>query len=399
MKTLTYFILSIGSIFLYSCGSSSGTTSYTDPHTEAHKQMHTDFIQEELKKELIKIVEDFSGIYAGEIPCSDCEKIIYQLQLNEDLTYYSKVIYQGKSDIPVEKSGIYSFKNKLTIQLEEKEGSMNYFKKSGKRLLMLDKNGKEITGDQSEKYYLLPVQGHKIEPTENNKQQFMLEKWKEGIDFYALGNEPFWSLEMDLNRAFKFKNMNDIEFVSPSTKPISTINADIIRYLSASNSGEINITLNHTECVDNMSGERFQYKVTIDYKNSSKTEYKTFKGCGNYVPDPRLQDLWIVKEVDGILIDSEDFNGEIPRLELNPFENKISGNDGCNTFNGEIEVLNDTIIFGDLLGTLMACPNMDITSKITETISGKKLNYNIKNDKLYFLKNDIEVMVLHHANQ
>jgi heat shock protein HslJ len=401
MKSFNYLILSIGSFFLFACGSSSNSTTTVNPHAQAHSQMHNEFKQEKFKKELIKIVEDLSGTYVGDIPCADCEKIIFQLQLNEDFTYKSKVIYQGKSDAPIEKSGSYTIKSNLVIQLDEKDGSMNLFKKNGNGLLMLDKNGNEITGDLGENYSLFPIKTESSKPDQDVKQQYLLKKWKEGVDFYAMGNEPFWSLDMDFDKVFKFKNLDGVEFNAPNVEPISAMDADVKRYRTVTDAGEIIIQLIHTKCIDNMSSEEFHYAVTVDYKASSEKDYKTYKGCGKYVPDPRLNYVWTVKEVEGLAIDRDDSKRKTPKLEFEIFQNKISGNDGCNGFHGEFELLNNSIVFGYLASTLMACPDMDMDlgSKIKKYISGNSVNYKIKNNELFFMKKDKVVMVFEHLNE
>ncbi len=41
----------------------------------------------------------------------------------------------------------------------------------------------------------------------NSNTKFIQKKASQGIDFYALGNEPFWSLDMDLDKEFQFKKL------------------------------------------------------------------------------------------------------------------------------------------------------------------------------------------------
>ena len=103
MKYLTFLILSICSIAITSCGSTSNSTN-VNPHAQQHVNMHQEFVDKQNKAEMLKIAKDISGSYSGNLPCADCEKIIYQLHLNEDLSYRSKVIYKGKSDSPIEKT-------------------------------------------------------------------------------------------------------------------------------------------------------------------------------------------------------------------------------------------------------------------------------------------------------
>ena len=399
MKNLTLSFILIGMLAFYSCGSSSDTTTYTNPHVEAHNKMHNEFRQEEFKKELITIVKDLSGTYIGEIPCADCEKIIYHLQLNEDLTYISKIIYKGKSDTPIENSGTFKIiSNDMVIQLDQQTAGFNYIRKSDKGILILNKDGQEITGDLAEKYYLLPqINTEASESIKNIKQEFIQGKWEKGIDFYASGNEPFWSLDMDLDKNFHFKNLDGLDFIAPAVKPISAMDADVTRYRSITEAGEIIIQLFHNECADNMSGEKFYYGVSIDFKTNNETDYKTYKGCGRFVPDSRLQDIWAITEVDNTIITPGGISGEHPRLEINITEGKVFGHDGCNSFRGGMEAQNNVIIFENLASTMMACPEMEISTKITKALSGKKLTYKLE-ENLVFYSEDNKVMVLKHID-
>lgn len=238
---------------------------------------------------------------------------------------------------------------------------------------------------------------------ENNKssglQQNLLKKWEQGIDFYAFGNEPFWSLDMDFEKVIQFKNLDGLEFNAPAVDPIKAMDADVSRYRSITESGEIIVQLNHTKCIDNMSGEKFNYTVKIDYKTSTDLDYSTYNGCGSYVPDPRLHDIWAITELDGININPQDFKNKAPYFELNIREETIIGTNGCNSFRGSIEIQKGKIIFSHLAITLMACmDNTEISNKIGKTLSGKKLAYTIENNHLVLFNNDKKVMTLKHID-
>lgn len=388
----------LATLSFYSCDSSSSTTTSVNPHAQAHNQMHQDHIKEELQKEINKVKKNISGTYAGSLPCADCEEIIYQLQLNEDLSYRSRVIYEGRSDVPIKKTGTFTINDDLVIQLDQQAGNMNYFKKSGNGLLMLDRDANEITGDLADKYNLLPIMNmESSEYIKGEKQQMIYKKWEDGVDFYAFGNEPFWSLDMDLDKEIRLKNLDGLDFIAPAVEPISAMDANVKRYRSITETGEIIVQLMQGECTDNMSGEKFYYGVSVDYKPNTATEYTTYKGCGRFVPDPRLHDIWAIKEVNGTKIIPEEFKREHPRLEINITEGKVFGQDGCNSFRGGIEVQNEAIIFGNLASTMMACPDMEINTKITKALSGSKLTYKLE-DNLVFYNKDKKVMVLKHVD-
>lgn len=229
-------------------------------------------------------------------------------------------------------------------------------------------------------------------------QQMMLEKWEKGIDFYAFGNEPSWSLDMDMEKDFNFKTLNGVEIIVPAVEGVKAMDADVIRFRSVTESAELIIQLAHIECSDNMSGEKFHFKVTVDYKTSNETDYLTDEGCGNYVPDPRLHDIWAIAKLGEETINPENFAKGGPMLELNISKEKISGTDGCNRFHGSFEIRGNNIVFGKLAGTRMACPNMEVSNRISQAISGKNLTYKLKNGNLFLFEEEKTVMALKHID-
>ncbi|MEN8187416.1 MAG: copper resistance protein NlpE N-terminal domain-containing protein [Bacteroidota bacterium] len=397
MKT-SYTLFLVAIIMFISCGSSQST--YVNPHTEPHKQMHEDYINEENQKAMNEnIQKNIYGTFLGMLPCADCEKIIYRLQLKEDKTYHSRITYQGKSDKPIEETGTFSYSRNGIIFLNEAPEGMNKFKFKSKGLLMLDTRGKEITGDLADQYYLLPAARTKGSPRQDRYQQIMYKKWEEGIDFYAIGNEPFWKLDMNLDNNIHFNKAMELDFIAPPVEPEIAMDANVIRYRSVSEEGEIIVQISKTKCTDSMSGKEFSHNVTVDLKTNEDTDYQTYKGCGNYVPDPRLNDIWAIKEVDGIEIKPEDFVREFPRFEINLTEQKVYGHDGCNNFNGSITSEAGKIIFGNLAGTMKACiHNAEISNKISRGLSGKTFSYKIENNQLILFDKNKTMMILQHID-
>ncbi len=238
-----------------------------------------------------------------------------------------------------------------------------------------------------------------MEPSKSELQKILLTKYKKGNDFYAVGNEPFWNLDMDFEKKIIFKNLDGLEFIAPAVDPVKAMDANVIRYRSTTDSGEIIVQLNQSGCTDNMSGQKFDYNVTVDFKTSLETDYKTYKGCGNYVPDFRLHDIWAIIEVDGIKVNLESFNGKLPRIEFNITEYRVLGNDGCNSFNGSFKSEYKKIFIGNLASTMMACfENKEISSKIGKILSNSNLDYVIENNLLILSKDHNKVMVLKHID-
>ena len=92
------------------------------------------------------------------------------------------------------------------------------------------------------------------------------EKFVNGIDFFARGNEPNWTLEIDFEKAMNFASMDDIKVSTPAVEGIKAPGSDITLYSAKTDNGELVITVIKENCQDNMSGEKFTYKVRLKPK-------------------------------------------------------------------------------------------------------------------------------------
>jgi copper homeostasis protein (lipoprotein) len=97
------------------------------------------------------------GTFTGNLPCADCERIDFSLNLRQDMTWHSKMIYLGKSSKAIEESGRYNVTEEGEVVLGKSDEGMNRFKEVPHGLLMLDISGKEIEGAMADKYLLVPL--------------------------------------------------------------------------------------------------------------------------------------------------------------------------------------------------------------------------------------------------
>ncbi len=99
------------------------------------------------------------------------------------------------------------------------------------------------------------------------------QKQSEGIDFIGVGNEPFWSLEIDNEKMISFKLADwKKPVVVASQKP--TITKDSTLYMLSSQGMPLRVIIYPQFCSDGMSDFLYQYKVAVSFKGS------TYKGCG-----------------------------------------------------------------------------------------------------------------------
>ena len=237
---------------------------------------------------------------------------------------------------------------------------------------------KDTTGSKSEKPY-----------QEEVSLDFFKKKYNKGIDFYAVGNEPFWSLNMDFEKGFQFSTP-EMEYSFPPVEPDLAQDAPIKRYRIKTESIEILIKLRKEKCTDTMSGQEFSHTVLISFKGGDDTSFTDFAGCGRYVPNLSLHDIWGLVEYGG----QEVPNLKMPKgaiMELNPINESMMYSDNCNSFAGTFYTQGEMIHFGNLAGTLKACPDMNINEDIGAGLNMENYQYERKGSQLVFYNNSGEV--------
>jgi heat shock protein HslJ len=100
--------------------------------------------------------------------------------------------------------------------------------------------------------------------------------------------------------------------------------------------GEMKIQIAQIPCTDDMSGKENKYQVTVELKRGIDQDFKIFKGCGNYVTDYRLHDIWMLEEINGQSINVTQYDKERPRIEINAEQNTFLGSTGSHDINGKI---------------------------------------------------------------
>ncbi len=156
----------------------------------------------------------------------------------------------------------------------------------------------------------------------------MFNKMIQGYEYMAAGNEPFWYLDLDVegNLVFNLASINEITTI-PISEMTVTENENSISFSSEAKSFKAEFTLK--DCFDDMSGNQYDYKVTITYQGTE------LYGCGNKLDGWALNDIFALIEIEGQPVKEMKLQNQ-PMIELHLRDKKIMGNDGCNTFNGGI---------------------------------------------------------------
>lgn len=234
--------------------------------------------------------------------------------------------------------------------------------------------------------------------TEKTKDTVKTEKAKtlamEHMESYfkATGTEPFWGLKVYGDRVEL--NMIEDTIIVPHTEPIRVQDANIKMYRAQTEATSMDVIISQKECTNAMSGEVSPYTVTISYKRTGEEETHALEGCGTYVTDYRLNDIWVLEEMMSKKVAKEDFNGnDVPYMEIYTDDNRFSGFSGCNRMTGSLFFEKDILRFAQIASTRMACPKMDREFEFLKALqSGTQ--YKLENNRLYLSNGSEENLLI-----
>ncbi len=203
----------------------------------------------------------------------------------------------------------------------------------------------------------------------------------DGSYFKATGTEPFWGIKIYDNK-IELQTMEDTIVTLPS-EAIKAQDANIKMFRIKTEATDMDVIISHKECTNAMSGEVFPYTVTVSYKNTGGGDSRVLEGCGSYITDYRLHDIWVLEKMKGASVSKDDFNsGDVPNMEVNINDNRFSGFSGCNRMTGSLFYENDVLRFTQVASTRMACPSMEKESEFLMALQSAT-SYKIENNRLY----------------
>ena len=217
-------------------------------------------------------------------------------------------------------------------------------------------------------------------PTKAYQEQ--IENMEQGIYFRAMGNEPEWSLKISSNRneftsiVPYFKSFN-----APHIEPIRAMDANVKNYRLTTEMGSLQITIQQQNCTNAMSGKELPYAVMVEVINNKTNTSATFFGCGYYVVDPQLHDIWVLEKMNGENASVNKFSIELPYLEINTTEGTFMGYAGCNRINGTVFYEKDILRFTNIRTTEKACEPQNRESEFLHSLESST-TYQVANMRL-----------------
>ncbi len=315
--------------------------------------------------------------WEGYLPCADCSGIRYQLTLRNNQSYEGTMIYEGKNVNPFVEDGRWSISSQGRLILSSGSKTEMKYLIEDKSLRMLDQNGHMIHGSLSENYVLYPKA---IIPEGN-----WIHQSERGVNFAATGNEPFWSLEIIFGKSMHFNTPDGYEIMTPFVEGENAADANVTRYRAATDSGELSVQISKRKCINSMSGMESDYQVSIRVKKHADTE-REYDGCGNFIGNYRLNDIWGLTGIGGNALTVEDLKKGMPTLDLQITTKKVYGFGGCNRFTGNILITDKTIAFDKMATTMRACPDLKVENRFLKILSNATFEYRIEGLKLYLGK-------------
>lgn len=202
-------------------------------------------------------------------------------------------------------------------------------------------------------------------------------KYGETVYFKASGTEPFWRLEIT-EENFRFTSVSEgfETFNASHTEPIRARDANVKMYCSMLELGEMKIQIAQQPCTDDMSGKEYKYQVTVQLKRGIDKDFETFKGCGNYITDYRLHDIWTLEDMNGQRIDVKQYGKERPRIEIISSENTFMGFAGNHEISGKIFFEKGLLQFTDIVVTQNLSDAEKGFIKNLQSVTGYKLENN-----------------------
>ena len=196
------------------------------------------------------------------------------------------------------------------------------------------------------------------------------------VYFKATGNEPFWGLKIGKDKTVFTSLIEGMESISfKSVEPIRAMDANVKMYRLNNGKTSATVTIQQFDCQDSMSGEKSPYTVKVEING------KNLNGCGKYITDYRLHDIWVLEELNGKKVSLTDFQREFPRIEIHAAENRFMGFGGCNSISGSIFYEKDLLRFSNMISTLMACAPGNKEDEFTKALQSTT-TYTVGNNRL-----------------
>lgn len=230
-------------------------------------------------------------------------------------------------------------------------------------------------------------------PSEETEEKKEISEGK--VYFRAVGNLNEWSLKISDSTIVFISMYSEDDLIIKHVDPIRAQDANVKTYKASDSTTSMNIQISQKECGEESATEKLSFAVKIEILKDNATT--TFNGCGNYITDSRLTDIWVLEKLNGLAVSLTNFVREFPNLEIKASTNTFLGYTGCNTMTGVVFSEKDLLRFNNVITPRLTCfgENKEReflkalqTSTAYKLENGKLILSNASGEKLVFKKVD-----------
>ena len=167
----------------------------------------------------------------------------------------------------------------------------------------------------------------------------------EGEIYAAHGTEPFWGLTFEDGKMI-YTGLDEERIEVARPRPTTT-RAGVHVYRTP----RITVEISHEgRCSDGMSD--YEYPDMVRIRFGRNRTGRALEGCGGgMLPPATLADTdWLIVDINGAIVGGENYH-----LRFDG-QGRLSGQAGCNRFNGPYAQRGRTLTPGAIVVTRMACP-------------------------------------------
>ncbi|MCG6908189.1 MAG: META domain-containing protein [Desulfobacteraceae bacterium] len=163
------------------------------------------------------------------------------------------------------------------------------------------------------------------------------------LPFTARGQEPGWQITIAAEAISLNADYGALQLRMPRPEP--EVTAAGILYRTAADGRSLSVSIQPRICADIATGMPHPYRVRYDLDG------ETHSGCGGEPKSLLTGGEWVVEEIGGQPVIAD---AEVTILFME--EGRVAGGASCNRFFGSYKLSGEGLTFGQMGGTMMACP-------------------------------------------
>ncbi|WKW46763.1 META domain-containing protein [Myroides sp. JBRI-B21084] len=201
--------------------------------------------------------------------------------------------------------------------------------------------------------------------------------------FKGGSNDSFWSIEFN-DTFLVYKDLNGTRDVYNITAVNMAQDANVKQISTEKGKQKIRITVQYNKCTNKTTSKINDY--TLDAVLTANNKEQNLNGCGDYVIPVNLFGKWTLTMFKGNEIPVTKYT-KTPYIAFENEDKYVTGNTGCNGYNGPIYFDNNYIRFSNLAVTRKACIHENMEHdflKELKTIT----KYKVINNELHFYTAD-----------